>query len=299
QELNLTGTDDFLEKTETRQRATGETTEFSLSLETVPETGAAGKGEDDFDIDLSTMLDDAAEEEYRTEEDISMEPGEDEDFEPPEYRQNTKLTSAETVEYPAGEAADEEEVFEKQPYSPAAPFPAEGRRRGRKVLKALVVLILLGLIGGGAYLYLTGQQLPGLMQPAVEDSGNMRIAVSSPDYRIVENEEEGRLLVISGLVTNRYDHPRSHILIRANLLDASGNRVGRAAAYSGNIFEEGELESLDMETINDRLSRKQGQGGVNVSVGPGQSLPYMIVVSSLPDNMESLTVEALSSDKAD
>ncbi|MCF8111431.1 MAG: zinc-ribbon domain-containing protein [Desulfobacteraceae bacterium] len=283
-----------------------ESRDLGPALETSPETGAGGTEEEDFDIDLSTMLEEATQEERTTEEDISLEPVEDkdeytyEDFEPPEDVEKTRPESADTIEYGSGDTAGpaEEELFAKQPYRAAAPLPAEGRGRARKILTVFAALIVLVLAAGGAYLYLTGQQLPGLGQPPAPDPGNMRIAVSSPNYRIVENEQAGRLLVVSGTVTNRYDHPRSHILLRANLFDGAGNRVGRAAAYCGNIFEESELKTLDTESINNRLTRRQGEGGANTGVGPGRSVPYMIVFSDLPGEMESLTVEALSSDKA-
>ncbi|MFO7839815.1 MAG: DUF3426 domain-containing protein, partial [Desulfosalsimonadaceae bacterium] len=304
EELDLTDMEEFLEETQGNGREdTEDTGEFSLDLEREPETGSAGPDEEEFDIDLSTLPDEGMEED-RAGEDFSME------------REESKIYDLEVAEeeempgepFSPGEAgfgmgataeADEKEALEELSYQAGGQFPTKRRGRGKRIFAWLAALVVLLMIGGGAYLYFTGQEIPGFGQHSAEESGKMRIAVSSPDYRIVENEQEGRLLVVSGTVTNRYDHSRRHILVRANLIDGNGNRIGRAAAYSGNTFEDSQLKTLDMESINERLARMKGEGGANAGVRPGQSLPYMVVFSNLPPNMESLTVEVLSSKKAE
>ncbi|MBS3808934.1 MAG: zinc-ribbon domain-containing protein [Desulfobacterales bacterium] len=300
EELDLTDLEDFLEETgETDREDTGrqEEAEFDLDLETAAETRSTG-GDEDFDIDLSTMLDETFEEEPESEKDVSLEPVESEKEEPePEpameqYREPGAARADEThfaaVSPPGAKEAD------TAPPEAPAPSPAAGKKgRGKKLLAVIAAIIVLGVIGGGAYFYYIQQIAPS----TVQDAGNVNMNVSTPDYGFVNNANAGRLLVVTGRVTNRYEHARGNILVRANVLDSGGNRIKRAAAYCGNMFTPNQLKTLDLQSINQRLSRSEGEGGANSRVGPNQSIPFTVVLSDLPENMASLKVEVVSSEK--
>jgi pilus assembly protein FimV len=53
-----------------------------------------------------------------------------------------------------------------------------------------------------------------------------------------------------------------------------------------------------MEAIKNRLSNRLGQNKSNVKIGPGQSVPFVIIFSNLPQQLEEFTVEIESSSPA-
>lgn len=313
-ELDLTDVEEFLEKTEEAEDE-GATGEFDLDLETAPASGQTSPEEaDDFDVDLSTMLDETFEGTSGGKE-VSLEAVEE--TEPAAAQAGEQQQAGLPASGEAGGEASDADWAEPEETAPAKgkkasrpPVPGAKRKPVKRIFLALLILILLGAAGGGALYYMDYPgvrgyvdslgitEFLGLKAASVEDPGSLRIAVTSPEYRIVENQQAGRLLVVTGSATNQYDHARSHILVRANLFDSSGNRIKRAAAFCGNIIDGNQLKNMDMEGINQQLSRKQGAGGVNADVAPGRSIPYMVVLSDLPENIASLTVEVLSSDRA-
>jgi len=284
-----------------------------LDLSDVEELLTKTEEDEDFDIDLSTILYDTFDG-ADVEKDVSLEAVEEEtqqeDVPAAEGAGRHEVAAAAGMDMGAAAVAETppaESGQSKTAESEEGPAPARkpAKRGGRRIAVLLLALIVLGIIGGGyAYYfnefgvrdYVNG--LLGIRTASAYDPGNRQIAVSSPDYRIVANQQAGNLLVVTGSVTNQYDHARSHILVQANLFDASGNRIKKKAAYCGNVLGENQLRTLEMKNINEQLSRIQGKGGVNAGVAPGQSIPYMVVLSNLPENIASLTVEVLSSGKA-
>ena len=47
--------------------------------------------------------------------------------------------------------------------------------------------------------------------------------------------------------------------------------------------------------INKRLNNRFGDKKSNMNVAPGKTLPFMVVFSNLPDNLEEFTVEVVGS----
>ncbi len=56
-----------------------------------------------------------------------------------------------------------------------------------------------------------------------------------------------------------------------------------------------DLSNIDMNSINKRLLNPLGDNKSNVNVKPGKLLPFMIVFSSIPDNITEYTVEVARS----
>jgi predicted Zn finger-like uncharacterized protein len=131
-------------------------------------------------------------------------------------------------------------------------------------------------------------------KPAAEpaaDAGNLQMAMmANPNYRVVSNESAGRLLVISGRVTNRYEEIRSAIKVKANLFDPEGRIIQSSTAFAGSTLSDADLESRGLESLQSQLA---GAGGDTAA--PGESLPFMVVFGNLPADAEEFNVEVVSS----
>ena len=90
------------------------------------------------------------------------------------------------------------------------------------------------------------------------DLGNLKITPlgKTIDAKYVENQNAGRLLVISGQVRNDYKHPRSHIQIAGKLFNKEGSVAKSATVYAGNMIPTLDLARLEFTKIKDLLQNK-------------------------------------------
>ena len=180
------------------------------------------------------------------------------------------------------------------------------RRGGGRLLLWIVVILLLVIGGYVAYSYYPGKNIAGIpklgdldipyVSPLFQtrhqvDPGNLKIRTIDVTSRFVDNAKAGRLFVISGKVTNRYPEPRRAIKIVGRLYVKGKKLIQTQTVMGGIVVSDLELSRLDAGQISKRLS---GRGPV---LKPGKSLPFMIVFSKLPDNLEEFTIEVVSSRK--
>jgi hypothetical protein len=115
----------------------------------------------------------------------------------------------------------------------------------------------------------------------------------SHHYRV--NQNAGRLLIISGRVTNGYPTARSFIRIKGSLKNGAGEVVATRQVYAGNYLTEDELINLPMREILARLALKGGQDNANVNVPPNQAVGFMLVFDRLPDDLAEYILEPAGS----
>lgn len=191
--------------------------------------------------------------------------------------------------------------------------PAAASRSGlRRPLFAALGAALLGLIAlivlpffGVSIPYLSdlGIQVPGigtLFKAEPDDpAGNLRMIplAEKISAEFVENAAAGRLCVIRGEVRNGYDHPRSAIRVTSKLYTQDKAVAKTASVYAGNVISREELATLDLIAINNRFTVKGGAGNSNVNVPPGGVVPFMVVFSNLPANLDEYSVEVAGSTK--
>jgi hypothetical protein len=137
--------------------------------------------------------------------------------------------------------------------------------------------------------------ISGLFKPEVQDTNKAEILHATLSNKFVTNSKTGELLVITGQVKNGYPEARSAIRVRGKLFSKGGVLAGTAMVYCGNILSDPELSSLDMDTINKRLQNKAGDKKSNIGVQPGQTIPFMIVFSNLPKDLEEYQLESAGS----
>jgi hypothetical protein len=186
----------------------------------------------------------------------------------------------------------------------------------KRVSAPIVILLILALLGGGAYggyMYLksTGTKIPflqpyldsllGAPETAVMEPGNLHITVLEKDVttRFVENAAAGRLFVIEGKVRNGYSAARNFIMVKGALYASDGTSVRQSNVFCGNVFPDSELQTADKATIDQKLRNRFGDQRSNFQVAPGKVVPFMIVFSDLPQDFSEYSVQVVSSSAAE
>ncbi len=196
--------------------------------------------------------------------------------------------------------------------------------RKKRVNKPALVLLILVLFSGGTYGAYTLMESRGIKIPYVSDffksginstvkkvadlpyirdmfkaekedtTGTLKITPieNTINGKYFNNTKAGEIFVIKGKVKNGYDHPRSFIRVKANLFSKGGVLSKTGIVYCGNILSDIDIENLDLNTIRKRLMNRNGDRKSNVNLKQGATIPFMVVFSDLPENMNMFNVEA-------
>ncbi len=199
---------------------------------------------------------------------------------------------------------DDPAVFEEKIEASGALSDKTGQepvRKKRSVFVAVIVLAAIALLAGSALFvaHSIGINIPYIsnyMSPKVKDAGNLKISTLDINGRYVENEKVGKLFVITGLVKNGYAEDRNCIKIRGKIY-TKGNALSSKSVYCGKVLSDIELSGLDSDSLKRRLSDQSHNNGVNFKVEPEKTLPFMIVFSNPPNNLEEFTIEVLGSSR--
>lgn len=179
----------------------------------------------------------------------------------------------------------------------------------RSFIKSFAVFLI--LVGGGGFAvhkYYWNDIKPmvanipyvgGFLKPEVKDDGNLNIAIieRTVDGVYVENTKSGTLFVIKGQIKNNYDHPRNFITITGRIIAKDRTKFKTKTVYAGNVLNEADLARLDETTINKRLRNRFGDNRSNMRIQKGKTIPFMIVFSQLPSDLDEMTVQVASSAK--
>ncbi len=234
-------------------------------------------------------------------------PVEDPSFAPPE---EIHLTGNETPQAtllmdaaPRRDAAPAVTVAPIPAPIPGIPMPAPPRKRSSVGIAAAALAILLA---AGGYLVLTpsGKKL---LEGAVPGSsallGGKTAAKGGAKYdiqNVIGYYESGaasaRILVIKGQVTNLSGADKSGVRVLAAVLDNTDKVLADQVVFAGNIVTGDGLRKSSRETIMKSLSNRFGEGLSNMHVGPGKSIPFMVVFFDAPSNIDSYKLEARDSE---
>ncbi|MFO7461342.1 MAG: DUF3426 domain-containing protein [Desulfatiglandales bacterium] len=182
------------------------------------------------------------------------------------------------------------------------------RRKSSTTKPILIVLILFALAFAAVIIldridikipvvsdYL--KQLPyinQLMKPEAVQFGE--ISISNISSQFVENSKHGKLFVIRGTATNDFPESRRYIQLTGTLYQSGKTVVKQESVYCGNVLSDLRLADMDLAEINTVVSNRFGDRKTNFEVKPGQEIPFMIVFSDLPNNLEEFAVEVAGSD---
>jgi predicted Zn finger-like uncharacterized protein len=208
----------------------------------------------------------------------------------------------ETVAIPVPPAAEKSRAEKSRPAEPAKPA---GRPKPVKkgMSKSLVFLLILAILGGGAYgtYYLLNQNgidipfLNDYLKPKVQDPGNLKLTTYDINSKFVDNATVGKLFVVSGKVKNGYAENRGMVTLEGKIFSTGKVPVNSEKVYCGNVMSDLELANLEWDKIKERLFNRLGDNRSNVKIEPGQSIPFMVVFSGLPEDLEEFTIEVTGS----
>ncbi|MBW2679423.1 MAG: zinc-ribbon domain-containing protein [Deltaproteobacteria bacterium] len=190
----------------------------------------------------------------------------------------------------------EEEIVDEQPVVATAKPKVK-----KRISKPLIVLLILVLLGGGGYgiyvlLDFMNIEIPfvsNYFKPQISDpAGNLKIDTLDVESAFAKNAKTGKLFVITGKIKNGYSDTHSYIRVTGKLYTKGKILVQEETVFCGNVLSDIELSNLELSAIKKRLSNRIGDNNSNIGVKSGQELPFMIVFSKLPGNLEEFAVEA-------
>ena len=184
--------------------------------------------------------------------------------------------------------------------SAAASAPKKGKKKSKKSLVFLLILLILGGAAYGVYyLSQSGVEIPFIgeyLNPKPKDTaGTLKLSTFDINSRFIDNSNLGKLFVITGKVRNGYDDNRGMVSIKGKILAADKQALKQEMVYCGNIMSDLELANLEWDKIQARLANRLGDNRSNVKIEPRKSIPFMVVFSGLPDNIEEFTIEVTGS----
>jgi pilus assembly protein FimV len=302
---------------QTPQEESSDDLELELEMEGDSEAAEGSFGDAAEAIDLSDLdlsLDDqkkAAEGEIVDAGDMELEFNIEDEMEPatidsaetmpgaPTTAAFTKTTvSSEDDESLIDEAFVEQPEDEKEAEKPT---PAKKKAGSNIGLFVILIIVLFGVAGYFGYQYVVRNQiqipfLNNLIKSQPQDPNAIAMLTTLDiNSKFIENEKAGRIFVVTGKVRNGYAVPCKKIQLQGKLFSKGKVLSKTELAYAGIIINDLELASQDVAQIKQRL--KDGAQAAEHDVKPGQTMPFMVVFSALPADLDEFAIEMLSSTK--
>jgi len=227
-------------------------------------------------------------------------------------------------------AKKEEKAAAKAAKKTKKPKPITKRRK--RISKPVFALLVLTLIGGGAYGTYTvldtmnikvpyvsdidfknikvpyvsdidfksiGRKIPYIgnyIAPEVPDpAGNLKIDIFDIKSKFLKNSRIGDLFVVTGKVKNDYSQDRNFIRVTGKLYTKGKILAKTETFFCGNILSNNELSKLGLAAMKKRLSNRVGDKKSNMQIKPGKVLPFMVVFANLPKNLDEFSVQVAGS----
>ncbi len=204
-----------------------------------------------------------------------------------------------------------------QPLNPDAEMGETAKRTRKKARSALsapvLVLLLLFLLTAGGYVAATslGYKIPFLSEikiPFIQQYLPQKTPdpVPAPDPipdqksvtgRFVTNDTAGELFIITGKIENPAQISYTDIQVKGTLFQKDKIVAVTQTAFCGNIISEEVLKSGNAADIIAQL-KTPGNEAIPAKLNPGDTVPFMLVFSDLPKNLQNFTVEVLGFEKA-
>ena len=219
-----------------------------------------------------------------------------------------------TIEMDGAEEKNEKMPLEEEkPVLTTTPHPSR-RQKKSGIGTPVLLLLLVFLLVAGAYItsvmteykipYISDVQIPFIEQYLKKPSNEILDVKPLPNQesvngRFVANTTAGTLFVITGRIDNPSDTARRHIQIQGTLITKDMNKTKTKNVYCGNIIPEEMLKTGNIADINKILSVKTGNNHLNSNIEPEANIPFMIVFSDLPDQLQNFTVKVIGFESVD
>ena len=185
------------------------------------------------------------------------------------------------------------EENEEEPAEEPEEEPAYHKKKPSTPILIVLILCLIGGISYGGYVALkTFTHKP----PPVQDPGNIKMKPQDISYKFIDNAKTGKLFVITGKVMNEYPMPRSFVKVIGKIFAKDKSVTKSETVFCGNTLSDDDLANSDLAAIQQRLQNKAGDSQSDIKIKTNDVIPFMIVFSNLPDEMDELTMEVVSSD---
>lgn len=205
---------------------------------------------------------------------------------------------------PEGTPSKEDEDISQGVLEVSAPAATANVGQKKKTSRLLLFMLLLALLSAGVYIYFflahgvtsvtqmistVEEQVSRIIDPHTEPSGPS-IQIENKDNFYISNKHLGSIFVINGTVTNTYEHPQGEIAVIATLYNANGATIKSIKVYCGNPISKEALGAEPLEVFQKHMGNKLGAELSNVSVQPGESIPFSAVFHDLPDNFAEFSI---------
>ncbi len=179
--------------------------------------------------------------------------------------------------------------------------------KARKTRNAVFIVILAAIIGISLYValpriaehvyipYLStdeGRSEVTLKKIFAEDELR-NISLENIRQYFVTNEAIGQMFVVEGRAVNRFDHPRSMVMLRAVLYDPDGEAVRKNEFLCGNVASLFQLQISSREELESILNSRLGVLTTNKHIAPGASTPFMTVFYNPPEEVVEFGLEVI------
>jgi len=212
-----------------------------------------------------------------------------------------KITESDEFEFQNADEEDliDEEISEIQPALDRTGAPAK-----KRISKPILALLIIALLAGGLYgtyvlLDYMKIEIPFVsdyLKPKPSDpAGNLKIETLDIESKFVASSKAGKLFVITGRIKNGYSSSRRTVKIKGKLFTKGKTLSKTETFFCGNVLSDMELSNMEFAAIKKRLSNSLGDNKSNTGIKPGQELPFMIVFSDLPDDLEEFAIEVVGS----
>lgn len=179
---------------------------------------------------------------------------------------------------------------------------ARGKRRKWPWL-AVLLLLLAAAIG---YMFFSGMtarisflQEPsrttttGLDQRSESDGAVKDIALRNVSQYMVQNKHIGSLLVIEGRAVNSSDGPKKGIKLQATVFDKQGQKLRSKEFFCGKSVSLAQLQSFRKKELQTAFSSDLARLSERKRVDKGESLPFMVIFFSPPQEMAEFSLRVL------
>jgi predicted Zn finger-like uncharacterized protein len=189
---------------------------------------------------------------------------------------------------------------------PAREEPPASRTGSSASRTVAAGIVLLALAGAGYYFGFTpaGKKTLETAVPGMSAMLGGRSATEGrPGYdvrNVIGYYDKGagarKILIIKGQVTNLSAEEKSGIRVFTTILDPSGKVLAEKSVYAGNVIPGDALKKLDPDRAAKIFDNRFGEGLANMHVGPGKSVPFMVVFFDAPESIDSYRLEARDSE---
>jgi len=315
-ELDLSDIEEILdlEEPEAEEKHIPSDVVLELDMETEPELEKVSEDLEEIDLlDIEKMLEiepvpdtpaDVQAEDLVPESDLEEELDDlvlPRDFPEVDADEPDEITEPDEFEFQNADEEDliDEEISEIQPAPDRTGAPAK-----KRISKPILALLIIALLAGGlygTYVLLDHMKIEipfvsDYLKPQPSDpSGNLKIETLDIDSKFVTRSKAGKLFVITGRIKNGYSSSRRAVKIKGKLFTKGKTLSKTETFFCGNVLSDMELSNMEFAAIKKRLSNSLGDNKSNTGIKPGQELPFMIVFSDLPDDLEEFAIEVVGS----